>query len=545
MLSGLLMATTPIMAAPQQPDSGQILRDTQQTERTIPRHSQAQVDIKEDARPPLTDNTGQRVLVDKFRITGQNIVPVDQLEQLVAAYTKKEQTLAGMQQAANAITRYFRSKGYPLAQAYIPAQDITGGVVEIAVLIGRVGEVTIKHSSTIHDKAIRQQLIGLQAGDYITQAKLERATLLANELSGVEAKMTLTPGKTTGLTNVILTVQQKGGKISGSTSVNNWGNRFTGSWQLNNTINFANLSQRGDNASLALTTTGENLVSGNVNYQIPLWEGGKLNVGYSQMRYELGEEMADRQGTGTAYTTHVDITYMVNRSRNSNLNMIIGYDKKRLDDQDRFDSSNKNSRVFSFGLSGDSNDSWGGGGIVAYSLTRYQGNLNGSSGLYALPTGNWDKTAFSLMRMQNITDRLSLFLSFSGQEAGRNLDTSERFSLGGATGVRAYPLGEASGDEAWMLNSELRWLLPRKIGKGSIQLIGFYDTGTSHIEKNPNPANPSPNRRSLSGAGLGINYTVPSDYYIKVHYAWKTGSEAAKSDTDKSGRLWLQAVKLF
>ena len=545
MLSGLLMATTPIMAAPQQPDSGQILRDTQQTERTIPRHSQAQVDIKEDARPPLTDNTGQRVLVDKFRITGQNIVPVDQLEQLVAAYTKKEQTLAGMQQAANAITRYFRSKGYPLAQAYIPAQDITGGVVEIAVLIGRVGEVTIKHSSTIHDKAIRQQLIGLQAGDYITQAKLERATLLANELSGVEAKMTLTPGKTTGLTNVILTVQQKGGKISGSTSVNNWGNRFTGSWQLNNTINFANLSQRGDNAFLALTTTGENLVSGNVNYQIPLWEGGKLNVGYSQMRYELGEEMADRQGTGTAYTTHADITYMVNRSRNSNLNMIIGYDKKRLDDQDRFDSSNKNSRVFSFGLSGDSNDSWGGGGIVAYSLTRYQGNLNGSSGLYALPTGNWDKTAFSLMRMQNITDRLSLFLSFSGQEAGRNLDTSERFSLGGATGVRAYPLGEASGDEAWMLNSELRWLLPRKIGKGSIQLIGFYDTGTSHIEKNPNPANPSPNRRSLSGAGLGINYTVPSDYYIKVHYAWKTGSEAAKSDTDKSGRLWLQAVKLF
>lgn len=543
MLSGLLLAAPPAVAAPQQPDSGQILRDTQQTERTIPKQSQAQVDIKEEVRPPLTDNTGQHVLVDKFRITGQNIVPIDQLEQLVATYTKKEQTLAGMQQAANAITRQLRSKGFPLAQAYIPAQDITGGIVEIAVLIGRVGEVTIKNSSTIHEQAIRQQLIAMQPGDYITQAKLERAALLANELSGVEAKMTLTPGKTTGLTNVILTVQQKGGKISGSTSLNNWGNRFTGSWQLNNTINFANLSQRGDNAFLALTTTGENLVSGNVNYQMPLWEGGKLNVGYSQMRYELGEEMADRQGTGTAYTTHADITYMVNRSRNTNLNMMIGYDKKRLDDQDRFDSSNKNSRVFSFGLSGDSNDTWGGGGIVAYSLTRYQGNLSGSSGVYTLPTGNWDKTTYSLMRMQNITDRLSLFLSLSGQKAGRNLDTSERFSLGGATGVRAYPLGEASGDEAWMLNSELRWLLPKKIGKGSIQLIAFYDTGTSHIEKDP--VKPESNRRSLSGAGLGINYTVPSDYYLKIHYAWKTGSEAAKSDTDKSGRLWLQAVKLF
>ena len=121
MLSGLLLAAPPAVAAPQQPDSGQILRDTQQTERTIPKHAQAQVDIKEEVRPPLTDSTGQRVLVDKFRITGQNVVPVNQLEQLVATYTKKEQTLAGMQQAANAITRHLRGKGFPLAQAYIPA----------------------------------------------------------------------------------------------------------------------------------------------------------------------------------------------------------------------------------------------------------------------------------------------------------------------------------------------------------------------------------------------------------------------------------------
>ena len=478
----------------------------------------------------------------------QDVLPAAQLEQMVADYTKKEQTLAAMQQAANIITKYLRSKGYPLAQAYIPAQNIEGGVVEVAVLIGRIGEIVIKNTSSIQDAAIRKQLIALQPGGYITQAKLERAALMANELSGVDAKLTLTPGKTTGLTDVILTVQPKGSKISGSASVNNWGNRYTGSWQWGTSIKLSNLSQSGDNASLYLTTAGKGLLSGNLFYQIPVMEGGKLNLGYSRMRYELSNNPDFDPATdyGDANTVHADFTYMISRSRASNLNLIIGYDNKRLQDYFKGNITNKKSRMYSVGISGDSNDAWGGGGATAYGITHYQGRLAGESSETTIENlGNWHKTSYSLMRMQNVTDNVSLFVALSGQKAGNNLDSSEHFSLGGATGVRAYPINEASGDEGWLLNTELRWLLPKKIGRGSVQLVAFYDTGTSQINKYQNPQDISSNRRSLSGAGLGINYTVPSDYYIKAHYAWKTGSEAAKSDTDKSGRFWLQVVKLF
>src|SRR5690606_17102591 len=43
-----------------------------------------------------------------------------------------------------------------------------------------------------------------------------------------------------------------------------------------------------------------------------------------------------------------------------------------------------------------------------------------------------------------------LYTSFYGQTASKNLDSSEKLSLGGATGVRAYPQGESSGDEGFL-----------------------------------------------------------------------------------------------
>ena len=50
----------------------------------------------------------------------------------------------------------------------------------------------------------------------------------------------------------------------------------------------------------------------------------------------------------------------------------------------------------------------------------------------------------------------SAFASFSGQMAGGNLDPSEKFYLGGSTGVRAYPSGEAGGSTGQLISLELR-----------------------------------------------------------------------------------------
>ena len=202
-------------------------------------------------------------------------------------------------------------------------------------------------------------------------------------------------------------------------------------------------------------------------------------MGYSKVRYELGEEFAYLDAYGTAYTQHVDWTYSLLRSRSNNLNFTLGYEHKRL--EDLIDASSvatyKRSHAAGLGLSGDSLDDLWGGGATSYGVTWYRGGLSGQSNNAILPVGNWHKMSFVLLRQQYVAERLSLFLACNGQTANTNLDTSERLSLGGANAVRAYPSGEGSGDEARLFTGELRWTLPIPNSKNVTQLVAFYDAG--------------------------------------------------------------------
>ena len=111
--------------------------------------------------------------------------------------------------------------------------------------------------------------------------------------------------------------------------------------------------------------------------------------------------------------------------------------------------------------------------------------------------------------------------------------------------VRAYPEGEAYADEGYVLTLEARLQLPKFSERmpGQLQLIGFIDTGSVTLNKNPWMA--GPNRRTLSGAGVGLNWSDTNNFMVRAYYAFKLGDEVALSSPDKSGRFWIQAVKYF
>lgn len=543
----LLPAWSVYAAVPEQPNAGRILQDTQQTEKKLPEQKNPSVEMARELRPPMTAQEGLKVWVKSYRITGQTLFQPAELQALLADYVNKEVTHVQMLEAANQLANFFHAKGYLVAQVYLPVQEIDHGLVEIAVVVGQYGEIILKNQSSVRDGIIRDQLRGLQSGSYIHNSQLERAALLAGDLAGVTTQLALAPGKLPGTTNIIVEVQDAKKPLQSSLSINNWGNRFTGSIQTTYAASFSNSTQNwGDRAAVSISSTGSGQMTGNLNWQLPVGEGSKLSFGYSKVKYQLGEDFNYLDASGTAYTKHVDWTYALQRSRDTNWSLQLSYDHKTLADLIDLNatSTHKKSHSTGVGLSGDSSDKLWGGGYNGYSLTWYRGGLSGEStkGDTIAPSA-WEKTMFSFLRQQYISDKLTFFASFSGQWASTNLDTSERFSLGGANGVRAYPLGEASGDEAWLFTGELRWTLPSKGSKRVTQLIAFYDAGVSHIEKNP--AAVEQNRRSIAGAGVGINYMLPGEYTLKASYAWKTGSEAARSDTDRNGRLWIQGIRLF
>jgi hemolysin activation/secretion protein len=195
----------------------------------------------------------------------------------------------------------------------------------------------------------------------------------------------------------------------------------------------------------------------------------------------------------------------------------------------------------------------GGGGQTNYAATWSTGNIDlQTAAVLALDAntaqtnGHFDKLAFNLSRLQRVNDTLSLSAAINGQVASKNLDTSEKMELGGMYGVRAYPEGEAYGDRGYVLNLEARWLLPKLTATlpGQVQLIGFIDSGSVNINKSPWPGS-GINQRTLSGAGIGLNWSESNDFMVRAYYAFKVGSEAATSAPDADGRFWIQAVKYF
>ena len=122
--AGLLV---PAAWAQTRPDAGSILNEI---ERSLP----PLLPLRERPRPAMTAPAGTLFDVTGFRISGAVPDSVGQLLPLLADFVGRDRSLADLNRAAAAVTRYYRERGHPFSRAYVPAQKIEDGIVEIAVL---------------------------------------------------------------------------------------------------------------------------------------------------------------------------------------------------------------------------------------------------------------------------------------------------------------------------------------------------------------------------------------------------------------------------
>ena len=515
----------------------------------VPQKTGSSLDFKPVVTPTPTATDNVKIVVGGLKITGSQVYSEDTLLAVSMFKPGSELSLSDLRTVAGKIAAFYHQNGYFLAQAYLPAQDIKNGVVTIAVIEGRYGKITLNNQTNLSNNLAGGLLEGLNKGDLVANAPLESRLLLLSDVPGVTVKSTLVPGTELGTSDLIVDVTP-GRKITGSIDADNAGNRYTGENRLGATINLNNPTGRGDVATLRVLTSGPGLSYARASYQMQF---GKATAGvaYSYLDYTLGREFESLQANGTAKTASIYGSYPLIRSRNNNLYVGLNYDAKTF--QDKIDSTgavtDKQAGVLAASLYGNHRDNFG---VTAYSFTGTTGNIDLKTpsqstfdAATAQSNGRFNKLGFTASRLQNVTDTISFYASINGQAASKNLDVSEKMRLGGMYGVRAYPEGEAYGDEGYALNLEARMLLPKFSEQmpGQLQLIAFVDTGTVTVNKNPWAA--GLNRRTLSGAGVGLNWSATNNFIVKASYARKLGSEAATSAPDASGRFWVQGVKYF
>ena len=533
------------------PGAGTQLR--QVTPPTLPQAAAPTIRIEEASAAPASDASSATVLVNDLQFSGARVYPATQLLAITQFRPGSQLTLGQLQAMAARITEHYRRHGYFVARAYLPAQDITGNVVTIAVSEGKYGQINLRNQSRLDDQRARDVLAGIDSGDTIELLPLENRLLLLSDIPGVRVTSTLVPGATPGTSDLLVDVADNR-RISGQVDIDNAGNPYTGEWRVGGTINFNNLAGLGDVASLRLQTSGSGLSYGRASYQVPF---GRATVGvaYSRLDYALGKQFSDLGAHGTADVASLFGSVALIRSRNSNLYFGAGYDRKTLKDElDLFPSAGRTARanVGYVSLYGNHDDNFGGGGSSSFFISAARGKLDIQTpaallvdAATARTNGSYGKLVYSASRLQRLGNSWSLNAAVNGQLASKNLDPSEKFVLGGMDGVRGYPQGEAFGDEGYLASLEARYLLGRLSSHvpGQMHLLGFVDAGRVTINKEPWYA--GPNERNLSAAGVGATWNDPGNFALRLYYARKLGNEPAMSAPDKSGRFWIQAVKYF
>jgi len=544
-LLGCALAALPYaVQAATAPDAGQSLQSLDQQPLALPERQT--LDLNLPSAPATQAAPGGPTLVVKgFVLEGNSAFPNQELHKLLADLRDRKVTLADLQAGIQRITELYQAHGYPLARAYLPAQTIDNGQIRVAILEGRYGAVRAEHAADLHGFSLAP-LRQLVPGDVVKADTLTRSLLLLQEVPGREPKATLQPGATTGTSDLVVDMGPAT-LLSGSVDADNYGNRFIGEYRLGGTLNVNNPLSVGDRLTLRATASDEDQRYGRIAYQLPItpWST-QLGVAYSDMNYQLAKNFADLDAHGTAQVASVFAVQPLIRQRGLTLDTQLQFDAKSLrDDIDAFsERSDKHSRVTTLSLNGSSQDRLLGGGVNSFALAWSHGDLDISGADKRLQDqstagtqGSFNKLNPSLVRLQRLTERFSLYTQLQGQWADRNLDSSEKFYLGGAYGVRAYPQGEASGDQGWLANLELRYALTP-----AWQLSTFLDHG--EVRLNRDPWTSEDNHRSLSGTGVGATWNAYG-WRVNAVAAWKLGSAEPTSDVDRSPRVWAQVVRYF
>ncbi|WP_310468990.1 ShlB/FhaC/HecB family hemolysin secretion/activation protein [Sphingomonas sp.] len=546
-----LLSTSQSAFAQQRPDAGQQLVQIP----AIPPVQRREFDIRV-APPPATAtaaqaDSGQTVRVDALRVTGHTLFSEPQLLAAVAFVPGTALSLTQLRAIAAQITRFYNDRGYFLAQAYLPVQDIAANTVTFTVVEGRYDGIAVNNQAGLSRGLARGALAGLASGDRVSSRPLERRLLLLSDIPGVEVTSTLSPGGAVGSSDLLVNLRQRR-LVSGMVEADNGGNRFTGAYRAGGSVNFNNPTGHGDQLSVRALASDSGLAYGRAAYQTLLGDT-TIGVAFSHIEYTLGREFRALDADGTANVATFFASHPVVRSRNTNLNLLAGVDAKFFKDRVGAAStvSRRRAKVANLGLSGNHRDHFGGGGSTVFSVGAALGDLDIRSPadrafdrLTARTSGGYAKFQAGVARLQRLTEDLSLFVSVRGQLASKNLDSAEKMELGGAYAVRAYPEGEGYGDEGYVATAEARYQLLRLLPvPGDFQLFGFVDAGAVKFAKNPWFAGPNVARRSGIGAGMG--WTLPNNFMLKATYAHKLGNQRVTSQRDRDGRFWFQLAKVF
>ncbi|NHZ37362.1 ShlB/FhaC/HecB family hemolysin secretion/activation protein [Massilia sp. CCM 8692] len=489
---------------------------------------------------------GAAVAVRQFALEGNRVIDSATLLALLAPEQGQTLTLAQLDELATRITRHYRAKGYFVARAYIPAQELSGGTLTIRVVEGHYGRFILDNRSRVNDGVVQGLLDDIKGRDIVSLDTLERAMLIINDTPGARVvQADVMPGEQVGTSDFAIATEATPA-VAGYVLLDNHGSVYTGKQRLSFSADWQSPSGRGERLSASgMATRHGGLLNGRLGYSmLAASDGTRAELAVSRTTYELGDVYRALDATGTASGAELGLSKPLKRTRKDSIDAGLSLAYKDLKDEIGSVGTTVGKRLASLTASVTRRSEgallgWYGQGQYSAGLTI--GKLDFKDALAEALDAAGDATQGSYARLNLTATRTSvlpasftLSTAIKAQAAlgNKKLDGVERMSVAGSGAVAAYPTGELSGDHAALLRAELARALPAQVSASV-----FADYGWA---KSVNAAAGVDATRSLGDVGLGLS-ALRGGLLLKLQVVHRVSGGPALSEPVSRTRLLFQA----
>jgi len=541
------LLATPVVLADTLPNAGSL----QQSNPTV-REFNIPTKPTTSSLPPVQakqiSSSGATVVVSQFRWVGNSLFSDDVLNRLTKDMLGRPIDFAKLESAAMSVANLYRAAGY-VVQTKLPTQDIANGVVTIEITEATFGKVLMDGPSSkrVDAKRIQETIYAFQPiGAKLNSNNIDRALAVLSDLAGIRVNGQLLQGAQAGQTDFVVTTQDLPA-ISIDSSADNAGARSTGQDRVSLSFKLNSPLHLGDQLTAnAMSSKGSDYVR--AAYQWPVGHRGwTLGLNGSHLNYKVTDvAFTALPLKGSADTFGLETTYPLAWRTRYKLNAVMSWDIKTYENlRSEEVVTSYDTRAVNAGLQGQFSDLWEGGGISTWQLMGAGGRLKKKTDTSdSLNTGHFEKIKYNFTQAQDLNSSMSLHAALNGQLSKTHLDSSEKFYLGGMSGVRAYPSSEAGGSAGRLLNIEFRHRL-----NINHTWFAFYDHG--RVVVNPN-STAALNALELNGYGLGYSFVSAHGISLKAMVARRLGRNPNPTSTGKDqdgslamNRFWLNANLAF
>lgn len=460
-------------------------------------------------------------------------------------------TLGQIETVADRITRFYRQRGFILAKAYIPKQEVRDGVVTLTLLLGVLGEVEVAGNRLYDDETLSSVFDDWYTKP-VTSSVIEENLYLINDYPGVVSTGFFEPGSQVGDTKLNINVQNED-QFEYNMRFDNHGSELTGEYRLYGEAKINNLLGNADQLHFAglFTFDPDNSDYSQLRYSSRVFSPRlELAAGFSNNDFVLGagnsESVNNLELSGSTEQSDISATYRFRRSRVKSLYGILKYENiesqlrigafDSLGDAGLDDIIDNTSLTFAYDLLDEESTILHQGEISLLFGQFDKGAEVGQDEEYTIL--NADYSLLTFWQLPYFDSRTRLVYRASLQYTESALSSINQYSLAGSTRVRAYENNQFSADRAfytgldWVFNSPdfLNWEIAGTNFRNVIRPFLFIEAAWG--ESFSLVGNIEDNTGQIAGSGIGLQISYSNALQGNVQLAFPLDEDFSSSDVE-------------